>query len=152
MHLEQYPIISDIWNLTYKFDSIGPKGVIRKVVSYRRFNLQNKNYYNLSFGDWDKINGKIDDTIISNNGDTNKILLTVGLTALQFVNHFPNAEVFIEGSTISRTRLYQMTIRQYFMEIDKLFDLQGFRNGHWEIFKTGINFEAFLLKKKFNNL
>ena len=152
MNLDQYPIASDSSNLTYKFDSIGPKGIIRKVVSYRRINPLNKNYYNLSFGDWDKINGKVNDTIVSNNNDTKKILFTVGLTALQFVNHFPMAEVFIEGSTISRTRLYQMAIRQYFLEIDKLFDLKGLRNGKWEKFKTGINFEAFLLKKKFNNL
>jgi hypothetical protein len=152
MNLDQYPIVSDSSNLTYKFDSIGPNGIIRKVVSYRRINSLSKNYYNLSFGDWDKINGKVNDTIVSNNNDTKKILFTVGLTALQFVNHFPTAEVFIEGSTISRTRLYQMTIRQHFIEIDKLFDLRGLRNGKWEKFKPGINFEAFLLKKKFNNL
>ena len=143
MNLDQYAIASDSSNLTYKFDSIGPKGIIRKVVSYRIINHKYKSYYNLSFGDWDKTNGKVNDSIVSNNSDTKKILLTVGLTALQFVNHFPNAEVFTEGSTISRTRLYQMAIRQHFIEIDKLFDLKGFRNGKWEIFKTGINFEPF---------
>lgn len=152
MNLDQYLIASDNSHLTYKFDSIGPKGIIRKLVSYRKINTLNKNYYNLSFGDWDKVNGRVNDTIISNNSDTKKILFTVGLTALQFLNHFPSAEVFIEGSTISRTRLYQMTIRQYIVEIDKLLDLKGYRNGNWEMFKPGINYEAFLLKKKINNL
>jgi len=152
MNIDQYPITSDSSNLTHKFDSIGPKGIIRKVVLYRRIIPKYKNYYNLSFGDWDKINGKINDIVVSNNNDSNKILLTVGMTTLQFVNNFPNAEVFIKGSTVSRTRLYQMAISKYGAEIDKLFDIKGFRNGHWEIFKKGINFEAFLVKKKSNNL
>ena len=152
MNLDQYPIISDGSYLTYKFDSIGPKGIIRKAVQYTPVRSIGKNIYNLSFGDMNKINGEIDDKVVSNNRDTEKIIVTVGFTSLLFVNHFPNAEILIVGSTNSRTRLYQMAINQNIIEIDKFFDLRGFRNGNWEKFKAGVNFEAFLVTKKLNIL
>ena len=152
MNLEQYSIISDSSHLSYKFESVGPKGIIRKVVRYTLIKDLFENYYNLSFGDWDEITGRIDDNIISNNNDTKKVLLTVAFTALQFVNHFPEAEILIVGSTKSRTRLYQMAINENIIEIDKLFELQGFRNGDLEKFKTGINFDAFLIKKKIKKM
>ena len=130
MNLDQYPIISDSSHLNYKFESIGPKGIIKKVVQYRPVRSIRKNLYNLSFGDLNKINGEIDDKVVSNNRDTEKIIVTVGFTFLLFVNHFPNAEILIVGSTNSRTRLYQMAINQNIIEIDKFFDLRGFRNGN----------------------
>jgi hypothetical protein len=85
---------------------------------------------------------------VSNNNDTNKILFTVGHTVLEFVSHFPNTNILIAGSTNSRTRLYQMAINQNIKEIDKLFDIDALKNGHWEKFKAGKNFEAFLVKRK----
>jgi hypothetical protein len=44
--------------------------------------------------------------------------------------------------------LYQMAINQNIQEIDKYFDIQGFRNGDWRKFEKGLNFEGFLIKKK----
>jgi len=49
---------------------------------------------------------------------------------------------------MARTRLYQMAIAQNFEEIDKLFEIEGFINGQWGKFKTGINFEGFLISLK----
>jgi hypothetical protein len=152
MNLDQYPIISESSHLTYKFESIGPKGIIRKFVLYRRISPQNKNYYNLSFGDWDKKNGRLDDTIVSNNGDTKKILLTVARSALEFSTQFPHAYILVVGSTRSRTRLYQMAFSQHFEEIDKLFEIQGYIENNWRKFESGINYDAFLLTKKPNKL
>ncbi len=148
MNIEQYSIISDGSNLSYKFLSIGPKGIIKKVVRYIQIKDINENLYNLSFGDWDEKSGKIDDLVNSNNGDSTKVLITVARTALEFANNFPEAYVLIIGSTRSRTRLYQMLIARNISDIDKYFDLQGFRNGYWEKYKTGTNFDAFLIKKK----
>jgi hypothetical protein len=152
MNFDHYPISFDNSHIKYEFESIGPKGIIRKVVQYQQVRNISKNFYNLSFGDLDEESGLPDDFVVSNNNDTKKILFTVGSTALQFINHFPDAEILIIGSTISRTRLYQMAINQHIVEIDKIFDLKGFENGHWERFKKGTNFEAFLVKKKLNNL
>jgi hypothetical protein len=77
-----------------------------------------------------------------------KVLTTVVMAVLQFMNHFPEANVIIIGFTNSRTRLYQMFITRNISEIDKYFGIQGFRNGNWDKFKTGTNFEAFLITKK----
>ncbi|HEV3223347.1 MAG TPA: hypothetical protein VGZ90_10725 [Puia sp.] len=150
MNFEQYSIISDSSFLSYKFESVGPKGVIKKYVYYRKIHMINEITYNLSFGDWDELTGGINDLVISNNNDTTKILFTVYQTVLLFTSHFPNANVLIVGSTNSRTRLYQMAIGRNFIEIEKNFDIQGFKYGSWELFKHGINFDAFLAKKKIN--
>jgi hypothetical protein len=150
MNIEQYLIISDNSHLSYKFKSIGPKGIIQKIVFYRKLNTFNEDTYNLSFGDLDEINGDIDDQAISNNNDATKVLYTVALTVLLFVNHFPEANVLIVGSTNSRTRFYLMAISRNIIKIGTLFEILGFRNDHLEKFKPLLNYEAFLIKKKTN--
>ena len=65
-------------------------------------------YFNLGFGDQDESTGKINDLTISNNSDTDRILATVAATILEFTAHFPDAIVYVKGSTPARTRLYQM--------------------------------------------
>ncbi|MEJ0081027.1 MAG: hypothetical protein WDM78_08810 [Puia sp.] len=134
----------------YRFESVGPKGIIKKVIQYTAVKSIGKNTYNLSFGDLNEISGEPDDTIVSNNNDTKKILLTVARSALEFSSKFPHARILVIGSTRSRTRLYQMTFRQHFEEIDKLFDIQGYVEYDWRKFETGVNYEAFLFTKKPN--
>ena len=136
MNIEHYSIISDSSNLSYKFVSIGPNGIIKKVIRFINIKDISENLYNLSFGDWDKKSGKIDHFINSNNDDTMKVLTTVAIATLQFMNHFPGANVLIIRSTNSRTRLYQMFITRNISEIDKYFSLRGFRNDNWEIFRN----------------
>jgi hypothetical protein len=58
------------------------------------------------------------------------------------------AIIFAEGSTPSRTRLYQMGITAHWPEIDEGFDLQGFRHEKWERFEKNRDYEAFLLRRK----
>ena len=45
-----------------------------------------------------------------------------------------------------------MAFKQHFDEIDKLFDIQGYIEYDWKKFESGINYEAFLLAKKTNEL
>jgi hypothetical protein len=152
MNIEQYSIISDNSHLFYEFQSIGPKGIINKAVLYSKIKDLNGNFYNLSFGDWDVISGRLDDKIISNNNDTKKVLNTVAFTALQFGHYFPEAYIIIVGSTDPRTRLYQMAIGRNITEIAILFEILGLKNGRFIKFSMGINFEAFLVKNKLNKL
>jgi hypothetical protein len=65
MDVEKYSIIADSSNLMYEFDSIGLKGVIKKIVLFRKITTLNENFYNLSFGDWDEAKGRPDDDVIS---------------------------------------------------------------------------------------
>lgn len=53
---------------SFEFDSVGPKGTVRKVVRYTEINL--RNFYNLGFGDKDELTGFISDLAVTNNNDS----------------------------------------------------------------------------------
>ncbi len=131
----------------YEFYSEGPKGVIRKVVQFHL--IDETNYvFNLAFGDWDDEREELNDKIATNNNDRQKVLATVAKTVLDFINAHPKATVVAKGSTASRTRLYQMGIAAFWDEINGLFYIDGYINGHWESFRSKRNYEAFLLERK----
>jgi hypothetical protein len=62
--------------------------------------------YNLAFGDKDHSTGEIDDKVISNNGDSEKVLATVVATVYAFTDKYPETWIYATGSTKARTRLY----------------------------------------------
>ena len=74
MKLPKYQLSSSDKLLTFEFISEGNKGMIHKIVKYQATHY--KNIYNLAFGDKDYSTGDIDDTTISNNGDSEKVLAT----------------------------------------------------------------------------
>lgn len=132
--------------MVFEFTSQGPKGQIPKLVKYSETNL--RDMYNLAFGDKDIKTGQINDTIISNNGDSDMILSTVVSTVYAFTDKYPDAWVFATGSTKVRTRLYRMGITKYITEIKKDFQVFGLRDGEWEKFEKEVEYEAFLVKRK----
>lgn len=144
MNLPKYPVIAEHKRF-YEFVSVGPKGGIKKVVIYLEIE---DNLYNLAFGDWNESLNRLDDSTRSNNEDRDKILATVASTAIDFTDRFPYAEIFTEGSTPSRTRLYQMGISKNLEAVSKDFDIQGYVEGEWVSFQKGVNYEAFLVKRK----
>jgi hypothetical protein len=103
----KYQIRADDEHFLYEFYSEGPRGSIKKTVIYSQIE---DNFFNLAFGDWNETLNKLDDSIRTNNGDRDKVLTTVASTAIDFTDRFPDAEIFTEGSTPARTRLYQMGI------------------------------------------
>ncbi|SEL97930.1 DUF6934 family protein [Parapedobacter koreensis] len=134
----------------YEFYSEGPKGVIKKIIRYSLIEERPYKIYNLGFGDWDEKHQDVDDLVNSNNDDRQKVLGTVADTVIDFLNNHPHAAVFAKGSTAARTRLYQMNILAYWEEITEAFYLvQGYLNEDWQPFEKGINFEAFIIRKKF---
>ncbi len=145
MNIERYSVVTDDEHLIYEFLSQGPNGTIKKVVSYLEID---RNVFNLAFGDWDETEQRINDQIRSNNDDRDKVLATVALTVIDFINHHPGATLFAKGSTPARTRLYQIGITNNWNEIGQLFDIEGFYEGSWEPFEKGKNYHAFILKAK----
>ena len=132
----------------YEFYSEGPKGLVKKIVSYRLIQEIPIKLYNLGFGDWDTKIQDVDDKVNTNNQDRQKVLATVAETILDFLKTQPNAAVFAKGSTLSRTRLYQINILAYYEEIiKKSLNIYGYANEEWKEFEKGMNFEAFILKK-----
>jgi len=134
--------------MTFEFISEGSKGLIHKLVRYQSTNL--KDVYNLAFGDKDHTTGDIDDTIISNNGDSEKVLATVIATVYAFTDKYPNTWVYATGSTKSRTRLYRMGITKFISEAKDDFEILGERNDDWEKFRKNIDYEGFLVRRKNN--
>jgi hypothetical protein len=126
--------------------SIGRKGKIPKIVQYTPTNY--KDLYNLGFGDKDIRTGGIDDTIISNNGDSEKVLATVVATLYAFMNEHDGAMVYATGSSRSRTRLYRMGITKYLDEVREGFMIYGQLGSGWEEFRKDVDYEAFLVKFK----
>ena len=59
MNLKIYQFEKKHENLFYEFQSEGPKGSIKKVVQYHRFEGSHDRVYNLAFGDWRKFQQNI---------------------------------------------------------------------------------------------
>ena len=146
MKLPKYQLTSDENLSSYEFISEGLKGRILKRI---QFTLINQNeIFNLAFGDINENSGELDDLSISNNGDSEKVLSTVVGAVYAFCDKNPNAWIFASGSTLSRTRLYQMGISKYLSYIKEDFVVYGMIEEDWEEFEIGKNYTSFLAKKK----
>jgi hypothetical protein len=149
MGLETYEYLTDDNHLDFEFYSEGPKGKIRKIVRYRPGNSGGITYFNLGFGDWNPATDKIDDLVVTNNRDKLKVLATIALTVLDFTQYFPDAPIYVRGSTPSRTRLYQIGISLNWNKIDPLLYVYGYGiNGRWQRFQKNMHYRAFLIKRK----
>lgn len=144
MHLNAYQYTANSNHFDYEFESIGPKGTIKKVVRLSPIESQ---VYNLGFGDLNELTGEIDDFSVSDNADTNQILGTVAQIVYDFTILYPDAIVFVQGTTSARTRLYQMRISQHWDTISVLFTVHGYVSDGWSPFEKKKNYEAFIAKR-----
>jgi hypothetical protein len=122
MKIDKYELKSGEQLEVFEFGSIGQKGRIPKIVQYTPTNY--KDLYNLGFGDKNIETGEIEDNVISNNGDSEKVLATVVATLYAFID------------------------KQYLEEIKEDFEIYGELENGWEEFQKDIEYEAFLLKLK----
>ena len=129
-----------------RFLSEGPKGRIPKIVQY--FPTNYKDVYHLGFGDKNLLTGSIDDTVVSNNNDSAKVLATVIATLYAFTDKHKDAFVYATGSTNSRTRLYRMGISKYLDEALKDFEIYGELENSWELFNLDKDYNGFLVKRR----
>lgn len=131
----------------FEFDSIGKKGKIKKIVQYTEMSV--KGYYNLGFGDLDIETREVNDEVITNNGDGQKVLATVVSTLYAFTGKNPNAYVYATGSSESRTRLYRMGISNNLEELKKDFYVFGLKyDQEFEPFILGEDYLGFLVTRK----
>ncbi len=146
MKFDKYSITIGETSMVYEFVSEGIHGKISKLVIYSETHL--RNFYNLGFGDKDYKTGNIDDKVITNNGDSEKVLATVASTLYIFTDRFPEAMIFATGSTKSRTRLYRIGITNHIEEIENDFEIFGLVKNIWQPFEKQIDFDAFLVRRK----
>lgn len=143
--VKSYPYSTNTTFMTSSFVSTGQNGDIHKI---SQFNLIEPGVYNFGFGDLDPSTGNLSDTATSNNGDLDNIMATLANIIADFFSIFPDANVFVQGSNLTRTRLYQMYINRYWAEINPHYDIKGFTGGQWQPFKRGVNYQAFIVKKR----
>jgi hypothetical protein len=109
---------------------------------------QDETVFNLGFGDQNENSGYVDDSVVSNNSDREKVLFTVASTLIDFIFQYPDCSVFAMGSTPSRTRLYQIGISMNLEKLAELFYVYGYTNGKWKMFDKKTNYDAFLVRLK----
>ena len=143
--LDTYQLKAGESGYQYVFTSEGIQGRIHKVIQFTQY--ENEPFFNLAFGDADE-NGDFNDSVISNNGDAQKILATIVTAVYAFTKTYPDAWVFAAGSSDSRTRLYRISISIHLALAERDFEIYGRINESWEIFTKNTNYEAFLFKRK----
>lgn len=149
MNEKKYELsISDSY-LDFEFTSNGPRGQFKKIIRYSPQNAGGVTYFNLGFGDLNEETGTVDDKVVTNNADRDKILATVATSVLIFTSHFPDALVYATGSTSARTRLYQIGISANWKDIDEILHVYGFEQEKgWQPFQKNFNYQAFLVRRK----
>ncbi|RYE14185.1 MAG: hypothetical protein EOP45_19995 [Sphingobacteriaceae bacterium] len=148
MKTEKYHLDSESSLTSFEFTSQGPKGAIRKRIEFQPTDAPD--VYNLAFGDKNLATGEIDDLIVSDNGDTNKVLATVTESVYTFLDNHPYAFVYATGSTTARTRLYRMGIVRFYNQAKEDFYLYGQIGEDFVVFESGKEYKGFLVQRKFD--
>lgn len=129
---------------TFDFISYGKKGSIRKRILFTP--TEEKNIYNLAFGDLDK-QGEIDDYANSGNGDRDKILATIADVVEKYFTRYPDRHIYFRGSTPGRMRLYRMAIGLHLEELSRKFVIYAVKDGNIVPFARNVDVEDFVIKK-----
>lgn len=151
MNFDRYQLNASSDFLEFKFLSVGPRGEIKKMVRFAKMEAADETLeiYNLSFGDYNgAVENMIDDLVVSDNKDPQKILATVTEAVITFTNNKPGALVFAQGSTPARARYYAMGIAANLHELTKSFEIWGTTDGEWELFQPNQRYQALLAKRK----
>ncbi|MGN7886471.1 DUF6934 family protein [Dyadobacter sp. 22481] len=166
MDITAYPTYQT-GNNEFSFCSVGDQGVIELRMRITLMDAETR-FYNVGFGVWDAWKRDINDKATIRNGDTDRILATVGQKALGFLKQNPRANIAATGSVLPgelalRTRKYQMGINTYYNELSEFCNIYGFKankldglimgdwpnwDGDWVRFEQGTNYDAFLLNLK----
>lgn len=83
MDITAYPT-HQTGNQEFSFHSVGPAGVIELRMRITLIDAETR-FYNIGFGVWDMLKRDIDDRATIRNGDTDRILATIGQKALEFL-------------------------------------------------------------------
>lgn len=106
---------------------------------------------NLAFGDVsDK--GEIDDLVVSNNGDRNKVLATVAYVIGIYLSRYPNRIIRFEGSTEERNRLYRMAVGLNLEELSSAYEILAEHPDGIQPFRKNAPIDAILIKSNKNIL
>ena len=145
MNLPKYELSAENSLNIFEFVSIGTKGKIQKIIQFSETHL--KDFYNLGFGDKNSETGEVNDKVVSNNGDSQKVLATVVAAIYAFTDRNPSVWVYATGSTEARVRLYRMGINKYYDKVSEDFEIYGLIEDEWLAFNQELDFEAFVVRR-----
>jgi hypothetical protein len=146
MNFETYDLTYDEQRTVFEFTSSGPKGNIKKLVTFSP--TSRKGVYNLAMGDIDSDTGKLDDKVVTNNGDMERVLATVVQCIQAFCILHPGTYIAFNGSSKSRNRLYRIAISKNIVDMEKEYKIYGKAGNEWEVFNLNIAYDSFLIIKK----
>ena len=145
MNYKSYTLHTSKGNTRFQFQSIGRRGTFEKVIL---LDLLDDDIYNLALLDYNPVSQKYSDLSITDNGDMPEILATVIKAITAFLNQYQNKKIYFEGSTRSRTTLYQIAINKVYNSNNQGLIIRVLKNEEWHPFEPNINFEGFLIEKK----
>lgn len=142
MDLERYEATASKNFLKFTFISEGSKGKIKKVVKFQKTYGQ---VYNVALSDVDEKTGETDDSVVTNNNDTQKILATVAIIVLEFFRQNPDVFVMIRGYSPGRMRLFRRAITANWDLISPYVTVYGQTNKEWIEIDFNEDYPAFLI-------
>ena len=89
------------YSIEYFFTSTGERNILKMVIYSFLEELNGKKLFNFGFGDYNLVDGRIADNVISNNGDAYKVFNTVLSTVPRFFEIHHDAMIRVNGSDSS---------------------------------------------------
>jgi len=136
--------VTDDFSL-FEFFSKGKNGAILKRVTFTR--TEDGRIYNLAFGDVDETDD-LDDYVVTDNGDRNKVLATVAFIVEAYTRRFPDRWIIFRGSTQERLRLYRMAVGLHLEELSVLYEIWALGDAGIVEFCKNMKINAFLIRRK----
>ncbi|ADB41443.1 DUF6934 family protein [Spirosoma linguale] len=149
MNEPAYPFDMSSDALNYRFNSVSKQYTIAKRIQFTPF-PDNALLYNLALGDV-MPDGNLDDSIVSNNQDLNRVMATVFQAIVSFFDRYPSKLVYFQGSDEAgiRTRLYRVLITRELNKAAELFTIYGCdANNSIEEFILNRDYVGFILQRK----
>lgn len=94
---------------------------------------------------------EIDDYVVTDNGDRNKVLATVAFIVEAYTRRFPDHWIIFRGSTQERLRLYRMAVGLHLEELLVLYEIWALVDVGIVKFRKNLKINAFLIRRKNRN-
>lgn len=133
-----YPYLSSGKKTQVAFQSLGPKGIIIKII---RFEQVHGNRWNLGLGDFKQ--GKIETNKLTSNGDVVKVLATVAAATLAFLEEYPERIVEIKPVDEKRKRLFNLVFSRRWAQIREKISINGLKANERMIYSPHEFYDSF---------
>lgn len=141
--MRKYKFTESSQGKVFKFLSIGPKGVIKKVVQFQE--IEPGKVYNAAIAD--EVQGSLHYERQSNNGDILIIFSTLTAIVERFCFLHPEAIIFITSNDQQRINVYQWRLKRALQELKTRYTFFGQTEdgASWEAFQESKFYTAFFV-------